>query len=414
MNILVTGATGYVGTRLIPELLKRGHHVRCLARSTKRISMRPWFDQVEVAEGDVLDATTLPNALKHIDTAYYLVHNMSSGWKYREHEKIGAENFGRAAHASGLSQIIYVGGLGQGQASRHMASRRAVGDALRASGVPITELRASVIIGSGSISFEMIRCITDWFPLVPAPLQTNVPGQPIATRDLLTYLLAVLDHPAALNQIYEVGSSDALPYPELMLTYARLRGLTRGKLPLPFFNAILSAAVADKLTPVPFTIARPLMEELVAPSVVTDHTARSVFADIQPLSYAEAVKLALARAELPADSPWMESLVTRHPLTGSHVRTLGEGLLIYYRERKAEARSEFLKTDKRMAGWLIAAQKAGEWIRYRNARGLPGVLYHEIQLKSGALRTAILFEPRGLIGMLFWHLNIWRWYVRGT
>lgn len=403
--ILVTGATGYVGTRLIPELLRKGYRVRCLARNPQKLHMRPWFSQVETLQGDVLDAATLPSALEGVRAAFYLVHNMSSGRDYRENEKTGAQNFGAAARAAGVQQIVYVGGLGEGSGGRHMASRRAAGDGLRASGTPVTELRASVIIGSGSISFEMIRTITDWFPLVPAPIQTNVPGQPIATPDLIACMLAALEEPASLGQTLEIGGADTHTYPALMLAYAKERGLRRGRLPLPFFHAALSATIADWLTPVPYAIARPLMEELVAPSVVTHHTARSLFPAIQPMPYAEAVRRALARAEMPIETPWMDSLVTRHPLDGAHVQTLGEGLMIDYREATGRSSEtlEALLGGKSARGWETEAFAAGEWMRMRSRAHPFGAQWLEVQRKSSLIKMAALFEPKGLPGLLWWN-----------
>jgi hypothetical protein len=174
------------------------------------------------------------------------------------------------------------------------------------------------------------------------------------------------------------------------------------------------------LTPVPFTIARPLMEELVAPSIVIDQTARGLFPDIQTMPYADSVTLALARAELPPDAPWMETLITRHTLAGPHVKTLGEGLLIDYRERSMKSGADWSRSTLKgqaalralngesIPGWTIRAGKAGVWTRLRNERDLPGKLYREVQLKSGTWREALMFEPRGVTGMLWWHLNFWR------
>jgi hypothetical protein len=260
----------------------------------------------------------------------------------------------------------------------------------------------------------MIRTITDWFPLVPAPVQTNVPGQPIATPDLLAYMLAALEIPASRGQILEIGGTDTHPYPALMLTYAKLRGLRRGKLPLPFFHPALSATIADWLTPVPYAIARPLMEELVAPSIVQDNSARSLFPAIQTMPYAEAVRRALSRAEMPPNSPWMDSLVTRHPLLAPHTATLGEGLLIDYREAPGRP-SEVLKQlfdGKSARGWETQAHLPGAWMRMRGRSHPFGVQWLEVQHSGGQIKQAALFEPRGLPGMLWWNLlrpyHTWR------
>ena len=407
--ILVTGATGYVGTRLVPALLAAGYSVRCLVRDPSRLAHRPWFDKVEVVAADVTDAATLPPALEGVRAAYYLIHNMASGWRYQENERLSARNFGAAAQRAGLEQIIYLGGLGAGSGGRHMASRREAGDLLRASGVPVTEFRASVIIGSGSISFEMIRFIAEWFPFIPAPVQTNVPGQPIGIHDLLAYLRAALENPGARGRIVEIGGTDAFSYPDLMAIYARERGLRRAKLPLPFFSALLSAVFADRLTPVPFNIARPLMEELVAESLVTDDAARTLFPSVGLASYADSVRRALARDEHLPDSPWMDTLITRRPLTHRNVRTLGEGLLVDYRERTIDSVSEpteRLLSQLPLPGWQTETGARGSWIRMRCERKVPGRLWREIQVErrpGGSLMTeASLFEPLGMLGFLYW------------
>jgi len=403
--ILVTGVTGYIAGRLIPELLRRDYRVRCLVREEARLRLRPWFEQVEVVAGDVLDAASLRPALAGVDVAYYLIHNMTSGPQYRQIEAIAARNFGSAAQAAGLRRIIYMGGLGVGSGGRHMASRRAVGEGLRASGIPVTEFRSCIVIGSGSASFEIIRHLTEWLPLIPAPWQTNALSQPIAIRDVLAYLLAALELPDPGNLVFEIGGASTLPYPDLMFVYARQRGLRRSRLPLPFFNVILSATIINRLTPVPLTIARPLMEELVAPSIVTDLTARQLFPAIHPLPYADAVKLALSRCEYFVDAPWISLLITRQPLIGPYVRTQGEGLLIDYWEVAGTSPTAGLLrllNGSPPAGWITEANQPGQWVRLRCQRSYPGVLRVEMQLRVNHWCWAILFEPRGLMGFLWW------------
>lgn len=405
--ILVTGSTGYVGTRLIPALLSKGYRVRCLARDPEKLRNRPWKNHVEVYQGDVLKAGTLTSALADVYAAYYLVHNMSSGQAYRENERSGAHNFSEAASKSGLEQIIYLGGLGGSDEFRHIRSRQETGQILRQSGVPITEFRSNVIIGSGSISFEMIRYITTWFPFIPAPVQTNVLGQPIGIKDLLAYLLSALESPELLGQIVEIGGPQALAYPDLMVEFACQRGLVRPKLFLPFFKASFSAWIADRLTPVPFAIARPLMEELTAPSIVKDQSSYKLFPLINPSPYSDCVSRALVREEYLSGSPWTASLVTRDPLIGANIRTKGEGFLIDHREKPMANPSKAARAlldGKMEKSWELEGCQTGEWVRFRSNKQLPGVLRVETQYWEGVLMQTTMFEPNGLPGLLWWYI----------
>jgi uncharacterized protein YbjT (DUF2867 family) len=403
----VAGATGYVATRLIPELLQHGYRVRAMARRPGELRIRPWFEQVEVVAGDVLEPASLSSALDGVDSAYYLIHNMSGGRNYRGLEVQAATNFGHAASAAGVRQIVYLGGLGEGSLHGHMESRHKAGEALRGSGIPVVEFRACVIIGTGSISFEIIRSVGHWFPLIPAPIQTNRLAQPISTPDLLRYLIAALDTPAAHGRIVEIGGPDTHLYPDMILECAQQMGLRRSKVPVPIYPLEFSARLVDRLSPVPLTIARPLMQELVGPSIITDPSARELFPAIEPITYGAAVAHALARAEMPTGTPWMDSLVTRRPLNRPHVRTLGEGLLIDYREataREAQAGLQRMLQDGSNAslgaGWARRAGLAGEWLRLQRVDGRAARLYLEIQQKGDMLRWAVLNEPRGLPGYL--------------
>jgi uncharacterized protein YbjT (DUF2867 family) len=405
--ILVTGSTGYVATRLIPALLGKGYRVRCLARSPEKLRIRPWYDQVEIAQGNTLNSASLIPAMEGVTAAYYLIHNMASGRNYQENEKISARNFGSAAKAAGVEHIIYLGGLGGSEKLRHLSSRQATGDTLRTSGIPVTEFRACVIIGSGSTSFEIIRSMTDWFPLIPAPIQTNVLGQPIGIRELLAYLTGALERPECKDKIIEIGGAEQLQYPQLMLIYARQQKLKRSRMPLPFFHASLSARIADWLTPVPYVIARPLMEELIAQSILTDNSVAGIFPDVPLSGYADNVERALSRVEYFSNEPWTASLVTRHMLSGKYVRTLGEGLLIEYREGRLDTPSDVilrLFDGKQAAGWVTEAYKSGSWVRLKSGQELPGTLKVELIYKDGVLSQTAMFEPRGLPGLLWWYL----------
>jgi uncharacterized protein YbjT (DUF2867 family) len=404
--VLVTGATGYVATRLIPELLARGYQVRCLVRSPGKLRNRPWAKQVVVVQGDVLDIQSLHRAMAGVHSAYYLVHNMSGGQSYRDMEKMGALNFGEACRDAGVQRIVYLGGLGGSEKHQHMHSRQEAGRILRQSGVPAIELRASVVIGSGSISFEMIRSITSWFPFIPAPRETHYLSQPIGISDLLKILIASLELGDISGGIYEIGGPQKIIYPDLMVEYARQKNLIRPKVFIPFYLTGLSAWIADKLTPVPFSIAYPLMEELTAPSVVnSENGAELLLGEEEIQLYVENVSYAMARKEYLLKSPWTASLVTRASLNKPLVNTLGEGFLIDYREQAIANPSPHLKDVLKgqiESDWEVEEPGAEYWIRLRKKQTAFGVLRMEIQYTDGLLMQTSLYEPNGIPGLLWW------------
>ena len=293
--ILVTGASGYIGGHLISLLLARGQRVRCLARNPERLRSRAWFFQVEIINADVLIRENLDRALQGISTAYYMIHSMASGMRYYERDISAAHNFAAAASASGVEHIIYLGGLADPVADigRHLRSRLQTGDALRQGIVPVTEFRASPIIGPGSTAFEMIRYLTERLPILVGPRWLYNRVQPVAIQNVLEYLLAAMERPTCRGQIYEIGGQDVISYAEMILTYARLRSLERRLLVLPGLPIWLMAFLVDKLTPIPAIIARPLIEGLRGDSVVRDRAARRVFPDIQPIGYPLAISTAL-------------------------------------------------------------------------------------------------------------------------
>ena len=293
--ILVTGSTGYVGGCLVPRLLEKGYRVRVLVRGPARISARSWLSQVELVEGDLFSAGTVRQALQDVSAAYYLVHNMSVGRKYFGREIQAARNFAFAATDAGVEHIIYLGGLADPAENigPHMLSRIQTGDILRQACVPVTEFRASLVIGSGSISFEMIRYLTEQFPILIGPRWMYNRSQPIAIQDVLEYLLLALETPACRGKIYEIGGGSVLTYAQAMSIYARLRGLKRWMLALPGLPVDLMAVVAGILTPVPTRIARPLLGGMRSNSVVRTDSARRDFSKVKPVSYESAVKQAL-------------------------------------------------------------------------------------------------------------------------
>ena len=295
--MLVAGGTGYVGRHLIPALLTKGVRVRCLARQPERLAVYPWVEQVEFYQGDVVDRARLDHALQGVSTAFYLVHNMTSGQRYAERDLLGAENFAQAASQAGVQHIIYLGGLADPQATigKHLTSRLQTGEVLRQGHTPVTEFRASIVIGPGATAFEMIRYITEQFPLLLAPRWASKQAQPIAIENVVDYLLAALESAPGSSRVYEIGGPQGMSFGETMLAYARLRGLNRRLVALPMLPLPLMANFVAWLSPVPASMAAPLIESMRGDSVVQDAAAHRDFPNIRLISYPEAVIAALAQ-----------------------------------------------------------------------------------------------------------------------
>jgi len=293
MKVLVTGATGYIGGRLVPRLLERGHDVRLLVRDIARIAGRPWADRVELAKADLLEPAALPAALEGIEAAFYLVHSMTAGRDFAKMDARAARAF--AAAAAGVRLVVYLGGLmpEAGQASTHLASRAEVGEILRA-GLPTTELRAGPIIGAGSASFEMVRYLTERLPVMVAPRWVGNPVQPLAVRDVLSYLLAALEREPL--GVVEVGG-DALSFKHMMEVYAQVRGLRRVIVPVPVLAPGLAARWVGLVTPIPNRLAVPIIEGVIHPLLADTARALSLFPAIRPLTYRRAVEEALGAIE---------------------------------------------------------------------------------------------------------------------
>ena len=308
MRVLVTGATGYIGGRLIPLLLKRGHQVRALVRDPQRLQARSWTGSVEIAQGSVAEEGRMAAAAEGMDAAYYLVHAMCSGPDFARTDREAALTFARAAR--GLRQVIYLGGIlpeatGRGR-SAHLRSRAEVGEILR-SHLPVTEVRAGPIIGSGSASFEMVRYLTERLPVMVAPRWIRNQVQPIAVRDVLAYLVAALGREDTLG-ILDVGT-DPLTFKEMMLGYAEVRGLPRVIVPLPVLAPGLAALWVGLVTPIPNCLAVPLVRGMVSPVVADTGRARRLFTEIQPMPYREAVESALERTrQQEVQTRWSDAL----------------------------------------------------------------------------------------------------------
>ena len=311
--ILLTGATGYVGGRLAPRFLDAGYRVRCLVRDAGRLRGYPWFKRVEVVEGDALLPETLPAALQDASAAYYLIHGRQGDRASAERDMTAARNFAAAAECARVERIIYLGELVDPTAnlSPYLRSRHETGAILRRGRVPVTEFRAGMIVGSGSVLFEMVRYLSEREPLLVCPAWFFSTAQPIAIRDVLSYLIAALDRDESIGQLIEIGGPSRLTYAEMLLQYARERGLKRTLIRTPFNLPRLSAYWVHMVTPIHWRVVLPLIEGLRAQLIVHDDAARRMFPNIQPIDFPTALHLALGRIQRDhVETSWSDALVT--------------------------------------------------------------------------------------------------------
>lgn len=463
LRCLVTGATGYIGGRLVPELLGAGHRVRCLARSPAKLRDYPWVGDAEVVRGDVTDAGSVAEALRGVDVAYYLVHALGTGHAFEETDRKAAGIFGEQARAAGVRRIVYLGGLTpagvpQEHLSPHLRSRAEVGDILLKSGVPTTVLRAAVIIGSGSASFEMLRYLTERLPVMVTPSWVRTRIQPIGVRDVLRTLVGSARMPAEVNRTFDIGGPEVLTYLEMMQRYAAVAELPRRLiLPVPVLTPGLSSHWVGLVTPVPASIARPLTESLRHEVVCHEHDIVRYVPDPpgRPFGFDEAVSLALQRVRdaqvttrwssasvpgapsdpLPTDPDWAggslytdrrELAVDAPPgalwrviegiggengwysfpsawaLRGRLDRLVGGvGLR---RGRRDAAR---LRVGDSLDFWRVEDIEPGHLLRLRAEMRLPGLAWLELYAEAGAggrsrYRQRALFHPHGLLGQAYW------------
>ena len=458
MKILITGATGYVGGRLVTRLLEndRGYQIRCMARDPARLQGRPWREQVEVVKGDVLDPDSLPDVLQGIETAYYLVHSLGSGAGFYVQDLIAAEHFGRAAAAAGVQRIIYLGGLGHpdSELSEHLLSRQQTGEALRLGGVPVTEFRAAVIVGSGSLSFEMIRYLTERLPIIFYPPWVYTCIQPIAIRNVLDYLAAALDTPASIGQIIEIGGTDVLTYGEMMSIYAEVRGLKRWQVSVPWMSPGFSAYWVHMVTPIPAEIARPLIEGMRNEVVVRGHLAHYLFPHVKLLSYSEAVRAALVKLETQAvETVWSDALITSQGNLPPVIMTTQEGLVFEQRQlyiwvspaaayrafvslggnagwlymnwawqlrgimdrlvggvgmRRGRRNPQEVRVGDALDFWRVEAVEPNRLLRLRAEMKVPGLAWLQFQVQRQPdgrtlLSQTAFFAPKGISGWAYWY-----------
>ncbi len=295
--VLLAGASGYIGGRLIPLLEQQPVVLRCLARNPDKL--RPLVkESTQIAQGDVLESNSLDEALKGVHTAYYLVHLMSGSKNFEKEDRQAASNFAVAAKKAGVRRIIYLGGLGDDadpKLSPHLRSRHEVGQVLKTAGVEIIEFRAGMVVGAGSLSYQLMKSLTDRLPVMLCPKWLTTPTQPIAIDDVLAYLLAARRMPSSGSRIFEIGSPDVMTYADLIREYARQKGLRRRLIFVPVLTPYLSGLWLALVTPTSFEVGRHLIEGLKNPTVVQDAKALNVF-PIRPMGVQAAIRNAIVGA----------------------------------------------------------------------------------------------------------------------
>jgi len=449
--ILLTGASGYIGGRLMPSLENQGYRLRCVARHPE--ILKPKVGPLtEVVAGDVLDRPSLDAALRGVDVAYYLVHSMSSTGSFEETDRQAARNFSEAAKAAGVKGLIYVGGLGSDdeELSTHLRSRHEVGDILRQSGLPVCEFRASAVIGSGSASFELIRALVERLPVMLTPRWVKGKAQPIAIDDLLDYLMEALRIPTSQFRIYEVGGSDQVSYADMMRAYGRQRGLAPRIIPVPVLTPWLSALWLGLVTPLYARIGRAIIESIVHVTVVRDNSALRTFS-VRPMGVDQAIHRALAHEETHfAATRWSDALSSSGKLRSWGGVRFGTRL-VDSRTLSIEAPPEVVfKCIERIGGdngwyacnwlWLVrglidlleggvgmrrgrpstTTLRVGDTVdsfrvesiepnrrlRLKSEMNLPGRAWLEFEVtragSSTTIRQTAIFDPVGLTGQMYW------------
>ncbi len=451
-RILLTGATGYVGGRLLRALESAGHSVRCLARRPEFLGQRV-DPETEVVRGDCLEPASLEPAMAGIEAAYYMVHSMGSSGDFEDLDRQAAANFGEAARRAGVRRIVYLGGLGQQEKglSPHLRSRQATGETLRACGVPVIELRASIVLGSGSLSFELIRALVERLPVMICPRWVQVKAQPIAIEDVIAYLVGSLDLPGDDSRVFEIGGADQVSYADIMREYARQRGLRRIFVPVPVLTPKLSSLWLGLTTPVYARVGRKLIEGVRNPTVVTNDDARRAF-DVRPMTLGEAISRAMRNEDRKyALTRWSDAISsagharswggakfgsrlvdsrTAHTTASPHdaftpVRQLGGQRGWYYANwlwrlrgfidllvggvglRRGRRDPDELKVGDALDFWRVEAYEPGRRLRLAAEMKLPGRAWLEFEVQPGnggsEIRQTAVFDPVGLGGLMYWY-----------
>jgi uncharacterized protein YbjT (DUF2867 family) len=462
---LVTGATGYIGGRLIRELLAHGYRVRILARKPERLKDHPWIDRVEVVSGDAHDEAALDEALTGIDVAYYLLHALMSKDNFEAEEKEIAEKFGASAKKANIQRIVYLGGIiAQNELlSPHLQSRADTGTVLKSFGVPTIELRAGIVIGSGSASFEMLRYLTERLPIMTTPRWVETKIQPIAVRDVLRYLVGAAALDSSISGDFDIGGPEVFSYREMMMKYAEAAGLRkRIIIPVPVLTPKLSSGWVGLVTPVPITLARRLVESLKNEVVARDDSIRKLIPDSKNglTPFKKAVELALTRIKeanvetrwtnasvpgtpsdpLPTDPDWaggtlytdVRTLHSEDPIetVWKRVEAIGgrngystatwawelRGLVDRFFGgvglRRGRRDDNTLIEGEALDFWRVEAIKRPELLRLRAEMRMPGLAWLEFALETDAAGTGTvitqraLFAPKGLFGHSYWW-SVW-------
>jgi len=450
--VLLTGASGYIGGRLLKALEAAGRPVRCLARHPEFLRSRV-SSSTEVIQADCLDRASLRPAMAGVQTAYYFVHSMGSTGKFEEQDRQAAHNFADAAREQGVKRIVYLGGLGiQDQSlSAHLRSRHEVADILRSMGVPTIEFRASIVIGSGSLSFEMIRALVQRLPAMICPRWVAVKAQPIAIEDVVAYLVAALDLPIEQSAIFEIGGPDQVSYGEIMQEYARQCGLRRWMIPVPILTPHLSSLWLGLVTPIYARVGRKLIESMKNPTLVRDKSALTVF-NIQPMGLKDAIKRALHHENLEyAATFWSDALSSsgKPPSWGgvrfgtrlvdsrtvsvpvspamafAPIQRIGGSNGWYFASFLWQVRGFFdllvggvgLRRGRRdpytlVAGdaldfWRVESIEPGRRLSLVAEMKVPGRAWLQFDVEptsdGSVIRQTAIFDPAGLSGLLYWY-----------
>lgn len=452
-TILLTGATGYVGGRLLPLLEARKQRVRCLVRQPQNLGDHENLAS-EVVRGDVLDPNSLKSALEGIKTAYYLVHSMGECDSFEDRDRVAARNFAEAARDAGVRRIIYLGGLGDDddQLSPHLRSRHEVGEILRESGCTVMEFRASIVIGSGSLSFELVRALVQRLPVMICPKWVGVQTQPIAVEDLLAYLVAALDWEGDESRIFEIGGPDQVSYGDIMQEWARQRGLKRWLISVPVLTPRLSSLWLGLVTPVYARVGRKLVDSLRNPTVIKDRSGLEEFS-VKPRGLREAIERALINEDQElTQTRWSDALSSARGLRNwggvrfgnriidtravhadaspadafAPIRRIGGTRGWYFADflwalrgwidllcggvgiRRGRRDPEQLQVGDVVDWWRVEEYLPDRKVRLLAEMKVPGRAWLEFEVEpegaGASIRQTAIFDPVGLWGLLYWYV----------